>query len=186
NYPKMFYRTMSLSAQRYFGDYVPSESPDEPIIVSFSGGSNSGIANSREMVESLLGEAAPGFGTPMDDQFRLIRQALLETPFETFERHVRRQAVDALSSTDFDPARDILGITVNRWAHGFATGRNTLFETEAETEVSPTVAARAPFGRITIANSDAGGVSTAGTAIDQAFRAVRELEQETFGFYETI
>lgn len=185
-YPRQFYARMSLSAQRYFGGYVPSESPDEPVIVSFSGGSNSGIANSREMVEQLLGGQGPDYGTDMDDQFRMIRYALLETPFEDFERRVRRQAADALSGTDFDPARDILGITVNRWAHGFTTGRNTLFEPGAEDAPSPVHAARAPYGRITIANADAGGVSTAGTAIDQAFRAVRELEQQTFGFYETI
>jgi spermidine dehydrogenase len=185
-FPKMFYARMSLSEQRYFGNYVPSESPDEPIIVSFSGGSSSGIANSRDMVEQLMGEYAPEFGTPMDDQFRMIRYALLETPFEDFERRIRQQASDALSGTDFDPARDILGITVNRWAHGFTVGRNTLFEPGAEHEPSPTLAARVPFGRITIANADAGGVSTAATAINEAFRAVRELEQQTFGFYETF
>lgn len=184
--PRGFYSRFAPSAQRYFGGYVPSEAPDQPIIVSFNVGSNSGIANSRDMVEGLLGEAAPAYGTDMDAQFRMIRSALLQTPFETFERHVRRQATDALAGTSFDPERDILGITVNRWGHGFATGRNTYFEPEADQTPSPTLAARMPFGRITIANSDAGGVSTAATAIDQAFRAVRELERQSFGFYETI
>jgi spermidine dehydrogenase len=39
----------------------------------------------------------------------------------------------------------------------------------------PCVIARQPFGRITIANSDAGASAYAKTAIDQAHRAVVEL-----------
>jgi spermidine dehydrogenase len=34
---------------------------------------------------------------------------------------------------------------------------------------------RKPFGRISIANSDAGGQAYTDTAIDQAYRAVSEL-----------
>jgi spermidine dehydrogenase len=37
------------------------------------------------------------------------------------------------------------------------------------------VIARAKFGRITIANSDAGAAAYTDSAIDQAHRAVREL-----------
>jgi spermidine dehydrogenase len=40
-----------------------------------------------------------------------------------------------------------------------------------------TALARRPFGRIAIANSDAGGDAYAHIAIDQADRAVRELLQ---------
>lgn len=37
---------------------------------------------------------------------------------------------------------------------------------------------RAPFGNITIANSDAGGEAYTDAAIDQAWRAVTELPDE--------
>jgi spermidine dehydrogenase len=37
------------------------------------------------------------------------------------------------------------------------------------------VVGRAPFGRITIANSDAGGAAYTDSAIDQGHRAVMEL-----------
>jgi len=37
------------------------------------------------------------------------------------------------------------------------------------------VVGRKPFGRITIANSDAGGHAYTDAAIDQAWRAVKEL-----------
>ncbi|MCW2413357.1 NAD(P)-binding protein [Sphingobium sp. B8D3D] len=185
-FPNSFYGRMSLAAQRYLGDLVPSRTPSEPIVVSFGTGANSGICSNSTMLGELMGGSPPEPGTPADDQFRMARMGLLQTPFEHFERAIRSQAAAALSGTGFDPARDILAITVNRWAHGFTTGRNSLFEPDKLGQTSPVVTARAPFGRITIANSDAGGVSTAGTAIDEAFRAVRELEQNQIGFYEQI
>jgi len=39
----------------------------------------------------------------------------------------------------------------------------------------PCVTARQPFGRITIANSDAGAYAYTDSAIDQAHRAITEL-----------
>jgi spermidine dehydrogenase len=185
-FPSTFFGSMGLPSQRYLGDLVPSRNPSEPTIVTFGTGANSGVCSNSTMLSELLSGAAPEPGTPAKDQFRMARAGLLQTSFEHFERAVRSQAAAALSGTGFDPARDILAITVNRWAHGFTTGRNALFDAERMSQPSPTIAARAPFGRITIANADAGGVSTAGTAIDEAFRAVRELEQKTFGFYEQI
>ncbi|MBN8831747.1 MAG: NAD(P)/FAD-dependent oxidoreductase [Sphingomonadales bacterium] len=185
-FPSSFYGRMGLQAQRYLGDLVPSRSPSEPIVVSFGTGANSGVCSNSTMLSELTGGSPPPPGTPADDQFRIARAGLLQTPFEHFERAVRSQAAAALAGTGFDPARDILAITVNRWAHGFTTGRNALFEADKLGQPSPTIAARARFGRITIANADAGGVSTAGTAIDEAFRAVRELEQNQLGFYEQI
>jgi spermidine dehydrogenase len=115
-----------------------------------------------------------------------VRQGLLATPFETFERNVRDLSVRALAGTDFDPGRDILAITVNRWSHGFATGRNSLFDEIEPGAVSPTVVARQKFGRIAIANSDAGGVSTMQTAFEQAYRAINDLQPRAYGFYEQI
>ncbi len=44
-----------------------------------------------------------------------------------------------------------------------------------EDERSPFVRGRKPFGRIAIANSDAGSISLINIAIDQAHRAVNEL-----------
>jgi spermidine dehydrogenase len=185
-FPSTFYGRMGIASQRYLGEMTPPRSPSEPMVVSFSTGSNSGVCSNSTMLSELLGGSPPEPGTYADDQFRMARAGLLETPFEHFERAVRSQAASALAGSDFDPARDILAITVNRWAHGFTTGRNTLFEQDRALTVSPTTIAKQPFGRITIANADSGGVSTAGTAIDEAFRAVRELEQRQLGFYEVI
>jgi len=59
---------------------------------------------------------------------------------------------------------------VNRWAHGYAYEYPALWE-----HPWPNVVARKPFGRITIANSDAGAHAYTDGAIDQAYRAVQEL-----------
>ncbi len=185
--PWTFYGGIRLGGQRYFGNVVPSRVPSEPIIVGFISGANSGILSNPNMVRGLCGDDTPEPGTPADDQFRAVRQGLLTAPFETFERNLRDLSARALAGTDFDPARDILGITVNRWSHGFATGRNSLFEEALEPGAfPPTVVARQKFGRIAIANSDAGGVSTMQTAFEQAYRAINDLQPRAYGFYEQI
>ena len=76
----------------------------------------------------------------------------------------------------FDPARDIQAITVNRWPHGYAYEYNDLFEPlDRPASERPCVIGRQPFGRIKIANSDADGHAYTNTAIDQGYRAVREI-----------
>ncbi len=109
------------------------------------------------------------------DQNRAGRMALLQTPFETFEKHVRDEMGAALAGGGFDPDRDITGITVNRWPHGYAPEFNPLFEEVLPEEQQPNVIARKRFGRIAIANADSGRAAYTSSAIDQAHRAVGEL-----------
>jgi spermidine dehydrogenase len=114
-------------------------------------------------------------GLPMRDQHRAGRAELLRTPFATFERNVRDQLGRMLGGAGFDPARDIEGLTVNRWAHGYAYTPNPLFDPDWTEEEKPWVIGRKPFGQIAIANSDAGASAYTDCAIDQAYRAVTEL-----------
>jgi spermidine dehydrogenase len=118
-------------------------------------------------------------GLPMRDQYRAGRIELMATPFATFERNIRDQLTRMLSSAGFDPARDILGITVNRWAHGYAYTPNSLFDPDWKEEEKPWVIGRKPLGRIAIANSDAGANAYTNEAIDQAHRAVSELTAQS-------
>jgi len=99
----------------------------------------------------------------------------MRTPLSTFERNIREQLARMLGPGGFDPANDIEGITVNRWAHGYAYGYNPLFDPDWKQGEQPWVVGRAPFGRIAIANSDAGASAYTDAAIDQAWRAVQEL-----------
>jgi spermidine dehydrogenase len=114
-------------------------------------------------------------GLPQRDQNRAGRAELLQTPFSQFERNIRDQLGRMLGGAGFDPAGDIEGITVNRWAHGYAFTPNSLFDPDWKEEEKPWVIGRKPYGRIAIANSDAGASAYTDVAIDQAWRAVSEL-----------
>jgi spermidine dehydrogenase len=111
----------------------------------------------------------------MRQQHRVGRAELLRTPFSVFEKNIRDQLGRMLGSAGFDPAQDVLGITVNRWAHGYAYGYNPLFDPDWTEGQEPWVVGRQRFGQIAIANSDAGASAYMDAAIDQANRAVQEL-----------
>jgi len=139
------------------GKYHFSSNPDEPIVLH-------------------LEKTPLKPGLPRRDQHRAGRYELLTTSFEAFEHKIRDQLGRMLGAGGFDPARDIEAITVNRWPHGYAMGRDPLTDPDWPPEQSPWVIGRKPFGRITIGNSDAGADALTQVAIDQARRAVRELQ----------
>lgn len=115
-------------------------------------------------------------GLAARDQHRAGRLELFQTTFETFERNIRDQMARTLAEGGFDPARDIAAITVNRWPHGYAYQYNSLWDPFwLAGEEGPCAIARRPFGRIAIANSDAGAYAYTDSAIDQAYRAVQDL-----------
>ena len=104
------------------------------------------------------------------------RLDMLNTSFKTSELEIRRQLARMLGPGGFDAANDILALTINRWPHGYAYEYNELFEPlDRPASERPCVIGRKPFGRIKIANSDADGHAYTNTAIDQGYRAVREI-----------
>jgi spermidine dehydrogenase len=113
-------------------------------------------------------------GLPARNEHRAGRAELLQTSFADFERNIRDQLSRMLGSAD--PARDILGITVNRWPHGYAYEYNPLFDDfDTPADRLAHVIGRKPIGRIAIANSDSGAAAYTDSAIDQAKRAIDEL-----------
>jgi spermidine dehydrogenase len=159
--PGSYHINATLDFPVSLGDYQYSSGPDQPVIVHmerFPHRSNSGLSP--------------------HEQYRLGRHELYTTSFETIERNVRLQLAGMLGEGGFDPAEDILGITVNRWAHGYATWYNPLFETvyeDDDDERYPHMQARKPFGRITIANADSAANAMLEAAVEQGYRAVSEL-----------
>jgi spermidine dehydrogenase len=113
-------------------------------------------------------------GLPRRDQYRMGRFELIGTPFSTFERNIREQLQRMLSPVGFDASRDIAAITVNRWAHGYAYEYDSLSDPAWAPDERPCVIGRKEFGRISIANSDAGASAYTNVAIDQAYRAIQE------------
>ena len=119
--------------------------------------------------------APPRRDVPIHSQLREARQVLLEMKFEDFEHEVRTVLNGMLGPTGFDAAEDILAITVNRWPHGYAYGYLDLWDSEWKEGQAPHEIARQPLGNITIANSDAAASAYTQAAIEEAFRAVDEL-----------
>jgi spermidine dehydrogenase len=109
------------------------------------------------------------------EQSRAGRRELMDTPFATFEKNIREQLTRMLGSAGFDATRDIQGITVNRWAHGYAFTPNPLFDPDWKENEKPWVIGRQRVGQVAIANSDAGASAYTDVAIDQAWRAVGDL-----------
>jgi len=156
----MFHPSVALTEAVSLGDLQHAQTPDEPIALH-------------------LTKAMSVPGKPRKEQHRLGRAELLNTSFETFERSIRDQLARILGPGGFDPARDIVAITVNRWPHGYAYTYNSLYDPMewvfTSTSARPNVIARQPYGRITIANSDAGASPHTDTAFAEAHRAVGEV-----------
>jgi spermidine dehydrogenase len=154
--PGSYHTNIRLNPHVDIGEYRSVASPQEPILL--------------HMVRTPCNP-----GLPEHEQNRAGRAELLSTTFETFERNIRTQLNRTLSEGGFDAARDITGITVNRWPHGYAPEYNPLFDADVPEAERPHVKGRAQFGRISIANSDSGGAAYTDSAINQAHRAIDEL-----------
>jgi len=154
--PGGYFSSFQLNEVVDIAGYKSIRSPDEPILI--------------RMVRTPA-----KYGLPEREQHKVGRAELLATPFETFERQIRDELGRALAGGGFDPARDIEGIAVNRWPHGYAPEYNSLVDGDTSADRMPNVIGRQRFGRIAIANSDAGMGAYTDVAIEQAHRAVREL-----------
>jgi len=113
------------------------------------------------------------------DQYTAGRYALLDLTFEEMEREIRDMLGRALAGGGFDPARDIEAITINRWSHGYSLEYMRPWDQFWPDGPLPIETSRKPWGRIAIANADAGAYAYAHSAIDQAGRAVKELLGES-------
>jgi spermidine dehydrogenase len=155
--PGMYHTSARLEIPTVIGGYDPTPtSPADPILVRMT-----------------RTPCKPGL--PARDQHRAGHVELLTTPFATFELKIRDQLARILDGGGFDPARDIDAITVNRWPHGYAYEYNPLWDPDWPEGQAPCELGRKPFGRITIANSDAAAAAYTDQAMDQAYRAVSEL-----------
>ncbi|MEM8682036.1 MAG: NAD(P)-binding protein [Pseudomonadota bacterium] len=162
NCPGSFFHTVMLDFPVSLGDYPFGQSPDEPMVLHM---------NHVPVVP----------GKPSRVQFAEGRRSLYSKPFEVFERHVRDQLARMLDGTDFDVKRDIAGITVNRWPHGYAYGYDPAtdriaFEPSRWPESSkPWLTARQRFGNISLASSDSASNAMSEAAIVEAQRAIDDL-----------
>jgi spermidine dehydrogenase len=155
--PGGYHSRMTLDLPVSIGGYECAHKPEQPIVIHM-----------------MKTPCRPG--RPSREQHTLGRIELFNTTFETMERKSREQLARTLGAGGFDPARDIAAITVNRWPHGYAYEYNSLFDSFwLEGGETPCEVARKTFGRIAIANADAGAYAYTDEAINQAWRAVGEI-----------
>ena len=109
------------------------------------------------------------------DLYRLGQHRLYTTPFAVFEAEIKKQLTAMFAAKGFDADRDIEAITVNRWSHGYAYEYMNLYDPDWDDGQAPHELGRKPFGRISIASSDAEGSAYLYAAIDAASRAVGEI-----------
>jgi len=138
------------------GGYNYTKTPDDPCAIL--------------MVGCPFGETV---GAPPIEQFQEARYRMLELEFEDYEKEVREHLSGMLPKGSFEFERDVESITVNRWAHGYAYNGSALYDPDMYEMARK---GRKPFGRITIANIDSALSSYIHVAIDQAWRAVKELD----------
>ncbi|MCC7181288.1 MAG: NAD(P)-binding protein [Acidobacteria bacterium] len=154
--PGMYHPSTSLDPGSTVGGYRGVTTPEEPIVVHM-------VRNPNKP------------GLPRKEQNRIGQQELRSMTFHDFELSIRRQFARMLAGTGFDPAADIVGIAVNRWPDGYAYTYDTLADPDLPPEQRPHVIGRQRFGRVAIANSDAGAAAFTNQAFDEAHRAVQEI-----------
>ena len=143
--PGNIHQAIGMDFPISIGGYDYTKTPEDPCIL--------------HMRCCLLGETV---GAPRIEQLREARYRMLGMQFRDYEAEIRDHLGGMLPKGIFDFDRDVESISVNRWAHGYSYG-------------NPGEIGRQPFGRITIANSDSVNSSLMDRAIEQAWRAVKEL-----------
>ena len=157
--PGSFYSLVASAPPLSLGGYEAPTGDDDPLVVWMI---------SAPAPEATGGESAR-------DLCRQGRHRLLSMSFDEIEAATLSQLTGMFGSSGFDAKTDVEAITVNRWAHGYAYEYMDLHDPKWAPGEAPHELARAPIGRISIANSDTEAHAYVQSAIDAAIRAVNEI-----------
>ncbi len=158
--PTSFHGTVKLDYPVSLGRYKYDTDPRKPTVLH---------------LVHVPGE--PGKGLDMRDQARIGRARLLTTTFADFETAIRGDLARMLGPGGFDAGRDILGVTVHRWSHGYSYAPSSLYD-DVEAMTAKQEVMKKKIGNIAFANSDTGWDAYAHTAMAEAVRAIGELTGE--------
>lgn len=157
-YPTAYWQSIGLDFPVSMGRY---QFPDKP--------------KDRALLHVTSSFCKPGSGEHPQDQAAYGRRQLAGTTFDEMEFRLRDQLARTLGRFGFDPADDILSITVNRWAHGYAYEYARPWDKFWPAGPLPSHVARQRWGRVAIANTDSAPRAYVDAAIGMAARAVAEL-----------
>jgi len=152
-FPGGYCTTLEISSPLHVGSYQPEYHPDKPILLTLF----------KYLYEP---------GLDVYDQVVSGRLAIEDKPFEEYEWEVRKELQHLFGGANFNAADDILGITVNRWGHGY-----NFFSApvgSGESDVEPYVRGRQKVGRISFAGADAGGSPWSQLALQYGYKAAFE------------
>lgn len=155
-----FWREAVLDFSVRMGSLGPPEHPDQPILLHLS-----------KVVLPAPQEPA----LPPREQAARGRALLTGWSFDELAQETTRLLQSGLGDFGFEAGRDIEAITINRWAHGYAYEYMRPWDRCWPQGPLPCTTARRGWGRVAIANADAGAYAYAHGAMDQAARAVQEL-----------
>ncbi len=157
--PESDFGTFWLDFPVSMGEHQFSQDPSQPIILHIP------------YVPSV-----PGANLTPREQFKASRHKLYAMSFEDFETKIFDQLNRMLGEGGFEAKRDIAGMTVNRWPHGYTYQYSDLYDAPQGIwgEAGPHVTGRKQIKRISIANSDSHAQAYTQSAIDAAYRAVQE------------
>jgi spermidine dehydrogenase len=158
--PQSMFSAMYLDFPVSMGEYKFSQDPTQSILLHVlyapSAHIKSADVNAREL-------------------YRQGRHKIYSMRFSDFEKGIRNQLDGALGSAGFDSSKDIAGITVNRWPHGYAYSPMELWDDYTnDDDQAPHIVGRKQIHRISIANSDSEARAYVDAAFDSAYRAVKE------------
>jgi spermidine dehydrogenase len=152
----VFFQYLHLDFPVSLGRYQYPQRTDQPIAVS-----------------AWYSPREPGL--PAKEQYRAGRAKLMQMSYNDFETDIFAHFDGMLGPHGFDVERDMAGITLNRWPHGYAYEYEGVgIDPSYGRYNGPHVIGRAQIGRISIANSDSEAHAYIDGAIDAADRAVNE------------
>ena len=151
---------MHVNDPLHVGEYKPDFHPDKPTLL-----------NMYKYIHQ------PGLDP--EEQMVLGRTELETKTFEEHEKDIRSALNHVLGPWGFNAAEDILGLTINRWGHGYvyANSYQGASKFSRRERNYPQVEGRAQLGRISFAGADAAGNPWTQAAFAQAHRAAMEQRE---------
>jgi spermidine dehydrogenase len=113
-------------------------------------------------------------GLPFPQQCTTARMQLFAMSYAEIEAAVRAQFTKMFSSAGFDAARDIAGITTNRWGHAYVVDPPGFFFGQ-DGKPAPREILRQRFHRIAFSHSELTGAQMWESAADEGQRAATQL-----------
>ena len=113
-------------------------------------------------------------GLPVAEQCTRGRFELISTPYSEIERKVTEQLSEMFSGSGFDAKKDIAGIILNRWGHGFIIAPPGFYFGRDGKPAPRDVFRKQTFGRISFGHSDVIGDPSSTAAIEEGHRAAEQ------------